>query len=134
LPLRHIHRYFAHTNSAKCKDAGQGTAQGRTLLFKNCRGFIAPEVQILQPDILVTQGSLARDAVESAFPVSRRVACPSNNTYGYELLSIDNRTVLKFTMAHPKARGGLYQREKREAYPWYVDTAHRFMLAGPGAL
>lgn len=134
IPFAQIHRHFAHTNSAKCKDAAQGTAQGRALLFRNCRRFIAPEVRTLKPEILVTQGSMARDAIKGQFPVIRSGRCSTNDNYYYSLVSMDDRLVLSLAMAHPKARGGLYQIEKREAYSWYLDVAHRFMLEGPAAL
>jgi hypothetical protein len=53
--FRDIHKYFAHTNSAKCKDADRKSGQGPPLVFNNCRKFIAPEIEPLRPDILVTQ-------------------------------------------------------------------------------
>lgn len=41
-----IHKYFAHTNSAKCKDSARNTAQGHDQMFDNCRGFIAAEIEL----------------------------------------------------------------------------------------
>ena len=31
-----IHQYFAHTNSAKCKNLAMGTRAARPTLFRNC--------------------------------------------------------------------------------------------------
>lgn len=134
LKFRDIHRFFAHTNSAKCKDAARGTAQGRTLLFKNCRRFIPGEVAALRPDVIVTQGALARDAIENAFPLIRTGTCPTNEMYKYQVVSVNQRPVLKLSMAHPKARGGTYQKEMRDAYAWYVDRAQHFMMNGLAGL
>jgi len=129
----HVHKYFAHTNSAKCKDASQGTAQGRAVLFRNCRQFIPGEVVHLRPDVLVTQGSFARESLAGAFTLLQRLFMPSSS-YFVELVDVGSRPVLKFDMAHPKARAGRYQSEVREAWAWYMRVGHMFLLQGPGAL
>lgn len=123
-----IHKYFAHTNSAKCKDAAQGTGQGRARLFKNCRRFIPGEVRALQPDVIVTQGSLARESIRDAFPVRERKVAPGNPQYGCQVIEIGRRAVLEFDMVHPTARLGLYQQEVREAWEWYMSVGHAFLL------
>lgn len=128
-----VHKYFAHTNSAKCKDAAQGTDQGRSLLFKNCRQFIPGEVVNLRPDVIVTQGTLARDSIADAFKILRRGSVRSLQ-YHAVVVDVDSRPVLRFGMSHPKARAGRYQREVREAWAWYMQVGHTFLLKGPAAL
>src|SRR4029450_4768902 len=53
LPFDHVCQYFAHTNSAKCKNLAMGTRQGRSILFQNCRQFIRGDAEILRPDVSV---------------------------------------------------------------------------------
>jgi len=48
--------YFVHVNSARCSQNKSGNAQADFRLFANCRKFIGPELEILQPRILITQG------------------------------------------------------------------------------
>lgn len=128
-----VNKYFAHTNSAKCKDASQGTNQGRAVLFKNCRRFIPGEVENLLPDVIVTQGSFARESIAGAFRTLQQLSL-RRSSYHAELVQIASRPVLKFEIAHPKARGGRYQREVREAWEWYMRVGHGFLLNGPEAL
>jgi hypothetical protein len=44
--LQDVHRYFAHTNNANCKDADRESGQGPARVFDNCRPFIALEVEL----------------------------------------------------------------------------------------
>jgi len=127
VPFEEIHRYFAHTNSAKCKNLAMGTREGIAVLFKNCRRFIAGEVEILCPDILVTQGRWAREAVSAAFPVLRQEQMPDHPEYGYEIIDLADREVIKFNTAHQRAFGRFW-REKKVAYPWYAQAAVDFLL------
>ncbi|OGP94995.1 MAG: hypothetical protein A2157_03085 [Deltaproteobacteria bacterium RBG_16_47_11] len=131
---RRIGRYFAHTNSAKCKDAAKGTDQGRNLLFRNCRRFIPGEVTALHPMILVTQGAPARASVQGAFPVIVSAQLRADPQYGYEVLLIAGKPVLKFSMTHPKARFGRYQREVGAAWSWYMNVGQTFAVGGVEAL
>jgi hypothetical protein len=128
IPFADTRKYFAHTNSAKCKDAAQGTDQGRDLLFRNCRQFIPGEVRALRPDAIITQGIRARDSIAGAFRVLATNVCPENPRYRYQVLNIEGKDVLKIEMSHPTARGGLYQREVREAWDWYMRVGRDFLL------
>ena len=135
LPFQEVHRYFAHTNSAKCKDAARGTCQGHRELFKNCRRFIPGEVEVLSPDVLVTQGAPARASLKGAFEVLSRAEAPNGGAYSYEVILVGGRQVLKYTMSHPCAwQGGRYPREVRDAWGWYMSVGHSFLLEGAGAL
>lgn len=125
----HIHRYFAHTNSAKCKDAARRSAQGPRLMFDNCREFLRQEIELLRPDVLITQGEYGRLAVDGCFPVTDRLQHPDHLQYSCEILSVACRPVLKFSTAHQN-NYGRFNRERREAYPWFTDVARRFLLDG----
>jgi hypothetical protein len=125
--LRGVTRFFAHTNSAKCKELGRGTPQGRNVLFENCRRFLPGEVSALRPNVIVTQGSLARIAIDGAFGVLRQERHPTSPRYRSTTVNIDGRPVLVYNMYHPTARGGLYQREVRAAWEWYMAIGHDFL-------
>lgn len=130
IQFRHIHKYFAHTNSAKCKDAARGSGQGPDLVFHNCRPFLPGEVRLLRPDVIVTQGRWGRLAIEGAFPVVTRSSHPRYPQYQAEVLDIDGRQVLKFSTYHQNNHGG-FNKEKSEAYPWYYQVAHAFLGPAP---
>lgn len=132
ISFSNIHRHFAHTNSAKCKDTAKGTTQGHPLLFKNCRQFIPDEVMRLRPDVIVTQGAYARDSIKEVFRVLWRGELSSQ--YHAELIEVNSRPALKLSMSHPKARYGRYQREVQEAWRWYMQVGHKYLLKGPEAL
>jgi hypothetical protein len=122
-----IRNYFAHTNSAKCKDAGRGSKQGQAVLFRNCRRFIAGEVGALQPDLIVTQGGHARDSIAGQFPIKASRSLPGHPQYRYQIVEIKGRPVLKFDMTHPTAWGGTYQLELDTAGGWYMAVGQDFL-------
>lgn len=122
-----VQRFFAHTNSAKCKDPTRGTRQGRATLFHNCREHVRAEVPVLRPDILVLQGRFAQQALSGCFEVSEKHVCPGNPRYAVEVVRIQDRQVLKYSMTHPTARYGLYQREVSDAWGFYIDEGHAFI-------
>lgn len=57
--------FFAHANSAKCcmNKVRRELADNR--LFENCRGYLEGELKVLAPQLLVTQGQWAVDAIHS---------------------------------------------------------------------
>lgn len=65
--------YFAHVNSAKCCQNKPGRKRADSILFDNCRRFLRGELRILKPDVVVTQGSQAKNAILSSFAVRRKV-------------------------------------------------------------
>ena len=122
-------RYFAHTNSAKCKNLAMGTRQGKSVLFANCRPFIPGEVEILRPEIIVTQGAWAREAIAEAVPILHRERFAPESEYGYQVVKLAHHNAIKFETARPRAFGRFW-REKRVAYPLYIEAARRFLLEG----
>ena len=62
--------WMAHLNSARCTQNKARNAQADKLLFENCREFVKEELNILQPQILFTQGERAWDVIED---VARKV-------------------------------------------------------------
>ena len=62
--------YFAHANAAKCTVNSAGKAEAPGQLFKNCKEYLSGEIEILAPDIIITQGKWAKEGVEHAFSIS----------------------------------------------------------------
>ena len=65
LILQDTKRYFAHTNSAKCCMNKINGKKANSILFKNCKEYLQGELSILDPDIIVSQGKEAKEAVSS---------------------------------------------------------------------
>lgn len=124
-----MYAYFAHTNSAKCKNLGDGKNRGPHYRFTNCRPFIAGEVKCLAPDIIITQGAEGFESVDNAFPVKSVIRnphitlrLPNFDINRYEILDIDGRDVFKYRTFHP--RNGLYQRQKDTGFDWFSRECH----------
>jgi hypothetical protein len=84
-------------------------------MFHNCREFMRGEVELLQPDIIVTQGKWARVAIDGSFDV-RRLQHQQPDCR-CESATVDDRSVLKLSMYHPRY-GGFYQ-EKERVFPCF---------------
>ncbi len=128
-----MHRFFAHTNSAKCKDASRGTAQGVARIFRNCSEFIPGELAVLRPDILITQGKRAREAVHGRLPVVRRGVDPSGQ-YVAEVVDLAGHHAVKLETHHPNRKDASYYNEARDAWPWYIKVCAVFSEGGATSL
>ncbi len=65
LKIGEARRFFAHANSAKCCMNKKQRKKADRKLFTNCRRYLEGELQILDPEILVTQGNEAKSAILS---------------------------------------------------------------------
>lgn len=63
LQIEETKSYFAHANSAKCCMNKAQKKKADQILFKNCQEYLGSELLILDPDILITQGSEAKKAI-----------------------------------------------------------------------
>lgn len=133
LSFSEMYKYFAHTNSAKCKDAAAGTGQGPERVFENCREFIPGEVEVLRPDIVVTQGKYARESIAGAFELLLVGVAPSPE-YRAEVVAVGSRPVLKFETHHPNRKDSEYGQEVAGAWRWYARVASTFAEGGTPAL
>lgn len=134
LALQDVHRHFAHTNTAKCKDVAKGSAQGSNTLFRNCAGFLRDEITILEPAVIIPQGKKAKTAVNRAFTTIERLQCPNDPRYGCSLVDVNGRMVLRIGIVHPSPRARRYVApEKQLAYQWYVDVAAALLSRGQRA-
>lgn len=123
LRVERVSRYFAHVNSAKCCQNNPENQQAHRLLFENCREYIGPEIRILRPDILVTQGKEARHAVEQHFAdIDGGESMSDDEVCRYHIIETapNNRTVW-FATHHP--HNPRFWAQSRECWPLYAKAA-----------
>jgi len=129
LNYKDANRIFAHTNSAKCCGVKSGREMAPARLFRNCKKYLAEELEILDPNILVGQGVKAREAVFFA-------TVNISNHYDYEkLISIHERIyviriidhpVLFIDSVFPSWRNDRTRKQKKELYPYYLKAVTEF--------
>jgi len=111
-------------NSAKCCQNNPRNAQAAAVLFENCRPFIAKELELLQPDIIVSQGDHAMKAVAEGLsePAPRlRGSC------AIRIIRCGGRPALWIATYHPTARAALYKNQLKTCRRAYVDAVKRFI-------
>lgn len=134
LQFKHIGSYFAHTNSAKCCHNNLGGAMGPDIMFRNCRKFIPREIEILSPDILVTQGNQAKEVVESGIynnptecyeSAERLETCNNDNCKVY-IIIIGKRKVIWIHSYHPAYFSG-YWKQKRSCHEVWAEVVYEYL-------
>ena len=112
LDIEDTKRFFAHTNSAKCCQNKPDGSQADARLFRNCRRYLAGEIRVLRPDVIVTQGYEAKRSLESIVEIREQIselAC---------VVRFDDRLLFWLRTHHPRY-GGYY------AQRGYDYTTHR---------
>lgn len=127
--------YFAHVNCAKCCQNKRGKKQADSTLFENCRGFIPGELGILKPDVVVTQGGPAKDAILRSLAVRRHVrrSVESGARYrrdahyetGLIELEPDGQISLWLQTYHPN-EFGRFNPQRAHCWPLYAEEVGRF--------
>ena len=133
LTIPDTRHYFAHVNSAKCCQNKPRREQADRTLFENCRRFIPGELQVLSPDIVVTQGNAAKDAILKGFAVQQHdvqtvsSACYVKDAH-YETGFIElepGRKCLWLQTYHPNNFGYFYP-QRKHCWPRYAEKVCRF--------
>lgn len=96
-------KFFAHINSAKCCIDNEGGRKAPSKLFKNCKEYLAGEVEIINPDIVVTQGEEAFDSIVNSFSIIEEKNIPSQRSCydKYKVISVNNKKTLWIHTYHP---------------------------------
>ncbi len=118
---------FTHTNSAKCCVKKKGKDMSPGILYKNCRNFIAGELEILSPDVIVGQGSKAQEAVEySSDDVSDKSDFETITQIHerIKMIMIKNHTALYIKMIYPTWRNARTIKQEKELYPYYLRAVN----------
>jgi len=128
---RDVFRHFALTRAAKCALVGDsGRPHGDC--FWHCRQFVLPELEILKPDLVVTQGREAWWAVEQeadlvpdtllqglTIPDVALTGHPARSLFEgcvreyVRILKLGSRSVVLLKLVHPAAQGGQWPLMKR---------------------
>ena len=123
--------YFAHVNSAKCCQNKPHKKQADKTLFENCRRFIPGELRVLSPDIVVTQGGPAKDAILEGFDVGQHdVRAVNGAHYETGLIELEpgTRRGLWLHTYHP-GNYGRFHPQRTHCWPRYAAAASRFWLS-----
>ena len=125
LRLEEAKHYFAHINSAKCCENKPGREQASHLLFDNCRRFISGELEILDPDIIVTQGKWGKLAVDRVFPQLVSPDYIPESLSEVKIITLNDHPVIWIVTFHPRYSG--FHTKNRSHYSLYEMIVREFM-------
>lgn len=127
LSTEQVKPHFAHTTSCKCRFDSDSHV-GPDLRFRNCRPYIPGEIELLEPDILVTQGNAARDVVEGAFAPMwrRRYLADAPLIPDCEVIAVGGGPVLWLHTPLPR-HGALFKRLREVGYPQWPEIVRVFI-------
>jgi hypothetical protein len=136
IKIEETRRFFAHANSAKCCMNKPQRKKANAILFRNCKGYLGGELEILGPQIIVTQGKEAKEAVWSLHPeVINRF-----DKFASEI-SIRARRIFWLHTYHPSNWGAFnkqrsFNEKTRTAEGWvkYSELVHAFIVNAQPAL
>ena len=133
LKFEEARHYFAHVNSAKCCENKPGREQASQILFDNCREFIPGEINILDPDIIVTQGKWGKLAIDGVYPLMESPDYIPASLNEVKINSINLHPVVWIETFHPRHTS--FHTINRQHYPQYEEIVRRFMTnTSPGCL
>jgi len=121
--------YFAHANSAKCCMNKKRRKKADKVLFKNCKTYLKGELEILDPQIIITQGNEAKSAISSL--------CDSMDKKIDEfssLITLNGKSIFWLHTYHPNNWGAFnrqrnFDKVRKEAAGWrkYSSAIKRFI-------
>ena len=106
-------------------------AEANSTLFHNCREYILPEIEILAPEVVVTQGNRAWDVIATELnkkitPLSKEMNLSHNPDYDLrEIEYPKNKRVMWVHHYHP--RSGRYFAKNLEKYEVYAKEIATFL-------
>ena len=109
--------YFSHVNAFKCSVNKLGRGKASSRLFGNCRWYLRGEIDVLSPDVIITQGKEAMEGVELAFQASAQWGRT-------QTINLSNGSrVLWFPTYHPTVRNSSFKNQMEEEWgstgqPW----------------
>lgn len=107
-----VRHYFAHTNSAKCHDK-VGSTQASEYLFSNCSEYLPGEIEILDPDIIVSQGQEKKFAFMITFGINSDWSLPDvySDLPKVKPIKINNHKAIWIITAHPSRQDRTFKDE-----------------------
>jgi hypothetical protein len=130
---------IAHVNAARCSVNARRNAQAAGELYKNCRCYLADELAVLNPDVVVTQGAPAKDALRaSTMPISNWAACQEGcalpkprairDCHGRShVVRLGGRRTLWIETYHPNQGQGLFSKEGGPSWDCYAAAMRSFV-------
>ncbi len=120
---------FAHVNAAKCTQNLENRKQAPAHMFDNCRGYLEHELEILAPDVVITQGKKAAEVVASWAGGSRRRHVVRIRDHTFYWLELVHPT------AHAPARGEPQPyRKEMKTWPRRFAAAKRWLDDQPSRI
>ena len=122
--------YFAHVNSAKCSVNNPQRAQAGDRLFKNCYRYVKGEIEVLEPDVIISQGDKAKQCVAALFdeiPYPEKFAGNIDLPKEVKLIRARTNLILWLQLYHPNQRQSFYQKKNLPKMPIYQFLIQSFM-------
>lgn len=131
LTVKDANRIFAHTNCVKCCYIQDTREMSGDILYRNCKNYLRGELSILNPDILLTQGVKAKEAV--AFSTNEISHLDEYRTIvdlhdRIHMLSINEHPVLYIQTIHPTWRNDRTRKQEKELYPVYLKAVKTYAI------
>jgi hypothetical protein len=103
LKVEDIYKFYARTNSIKCCANRAASRQAPQRLFQNCLEYLEPEIELLAPDILVSQGDQAEKVVKSHFRPKLIRKISTDGKWYRALIGVGRREVLWVRVPFPRS-------------------------------
>jgi uracil-DNA glycosylase len=99
------------------------------ILFKNCRGYLRGELEILSPDLLVTQGNEAKKAIKLLKESTSQIIDEFSS-----IIKLNGKHIFWLHTYHPNNWGAFnkqrdYDKNNKVSTGWvrYSDLMHKFV-------
>ena len=119
--------YFSHANTVKCSVNKRDKGEAPQRLFTKCRGYLRGEIDVLSPDVIITQGRRAKEGVESSFHIASEWGVCQTISFS------KRKDVLWLPIHHPGDRRGNFFKESRDwgsdGRPWgrFAEKVREFI-------
>jgi len=118
-PIENVEPYFAHVNIAKCSMNNPGNKKANRAVHEKCSSsYLLGELQVLKPDILLTQGNLTNE-IMGVLLINRRFM--KNELPSAFDTNIGKHSVLWLPMPHPTRDGISTLRKDWKSYAYAIQ-------------
>jgi hypothetical protein len=129
ITIKDANLIFAHTNSAKCCYDQDKNDMSGAILYRNCKNHLRRELSILDPDIVISQGQKAQEAV--AFSCNELSSLREYQSIvglheRIRVVSINDHPVLFIQSVYPSWRNDRTRKQEKELYPVYLNTVNLY--------
>lgn len=126
---------FAHISAVRCSENNDHGANASSLMARNCRSYFKPELLALRPQVVITQGERAEDAVRTAYDGWRMLVRPTEAKASlWELGGAADESIIWLRLVHPTAwrgakglPGDAYLAEQKLCWPTLFEGARAWL-------